>query len=150
MFKVAGVSRFKGQVKVRFANDMTRVKLLVKAGNSDIELIELETALDKAGCVEALKASVLYQNVAYVEAIDEAYEKYCVVHPADAHKEPKVPKAPKTTDKKNAAPSIEAIKARIKDAALDAGAIAMKPAVTDEATDVADTATDTDVDTTEE
>jgi hypothetical protein len=103
MFKVTGVSRFKGQVKVRFANDMTRVKLLVKAGNTDIELIELADATDKAGCVKALLASDLYKNPVFAEAIDAANEKY---NPAVKVKAAKVakPKAEK--------PSLEKIKAR--------------------------------------
>lgn len=76
MFKVAGVSRFKGQVKVRFANDMTRVKLLVKAGNEDIELVEFADALSKADAVRALKDSALYATPEFAEAIDAAIEKY--------------------------------------------------------------------------
>jgi hypothetical protein len=77
LYKVTGVSRFKGVVKVRFANDMTRIKMLVKAGNEDIELFELAEAQDKAGCCRALLSSELYtRNVEFAEAIDEANEKY--------------------------------------------------------------------------
>ena len=47
MFKVAGVSTLKGEVKVRFANDMTRVKVLAKNGHTDIELMELPEAMAK-------------------------------------------------------------------------------------------------------
>jgi hypothetical protein len=111
MFKVAGVSRFKGQVKVRFANDMTRVKLLVKAGNTDIELIELAEPTDKAGCVRALRASELYKTPEFAEAIDNAYEKYC--EPADSTTEVKT-KAPKGAKVKAAKPSLEGIRARTK------------------------------------
>lgn len=100
MFKVTGVSRFNGQVKVRFANDMTRVKMLVKAGNTDIELIELPEALDKAGCVTALKSSDLYKIPEYAAAIDAADAKYNEVKTVKVSK----PKAEK--------PSLEAIKAR--------------------------------------
>lgn len=107
MFKVAGVSRFKGQVKVRFANDMTRVKLLVKAGNTDIELIELDEATDKAGCVRALRASELYKTPEFAEAIDAAYEKYC--EPKAASTEVKASKGAKV---KAAKPSLEEIKSR--------------------------------------
>lgn len=76
MFKVAGVSRFNGQVKVRFANDMTRVKMLTKAGNTDIELMELPEAMDKAAVVAFLKTTELYLNSEYKEAIDSADGKY--------------------------------------------------------------------------
>ena len=111
MFKVTGVSRFKGQVKVRFANDMTRVKLLVKVGNTDIELIELDEATDKAGCVLALRASELYKTPEFAEAIDAAYEKYC----ERAEKATAV-RAPKGAKVKATKPSLEDIKSRAKEA----------------------------------
>lgn len=76
MFKVAGVSRFNGSVKVRFANDITRVKMLHKAGNTDIELIELPQAMDKPAVVAFLKTTELYLNSEYKEAIDAADSKY--------------------------------------------------------------------------
>ena len=101
MFKVAGVSRFKGQVKVRFANDMTRVKLLVKAGNTDIELIEFESELSKADAVRALKSSDLYATPEFAEAIDAALDKY-------------VPTVKVTKTK--AAPSMGALVARAQEA----------------------------------
>ena len=41
MFKVTGVSKYKGKMKVRFANDMMRVKGLAKYGQTDIDFIEL-------------------------------------------------------------------------------------------------------------
>ena len=41
LFKIAGVSKLAGSFKVRFANDMTRVKVLAKTGHTEIELIEL-------------------------------------------------------------------------------------------------------------
>ena len=46
MFKVAGVSILKGEVKVRFANDMTRVKVLAKNGHTDIESYRVATSLN--------------------------------------------------------------------------------------------------------
>lgn len=104
MFKVAGVSRFKGQVKVRFANDMTRVKLLVKAGNTDIELIELASEMSKADATRALKDSALYATPEYAEAIDAAIEKY---NPTVKVKGAKV----------KAKPSMEDLKARAQEAA---------------------------------
>lgn len=106
MFKVTGVSRFKGQFKVRFANDMTRVKLLVKAGNTDIELIELDEPKDKAGCVKALMASDLYKKPEFAAAIDEAHEKYCT------EKTVKVKSTTVKSTKTTTKPSLEAIKAR--------------------------------------
>ena len=103
MFKVAGVSSLKGEVKVRFANDMTRVKLLVKAGNTDIELMELPEAMDKPAIVTFLKTTDLYKNPAYQAAIDAADAKYNAA------------KTVKVTKSKAAKPSIDAIKARVAD-----------------------------------
>lgn len=79
MFKVAGVSRFNGAIKVRFANDLTRVKMLTKAGNTDIELMELPEAMDKSAVVSFLKTTELYLNSEYKEAIDAADAKYNAV-----------------------------------------------------------------------
>lgn len=107
-FKVAGVSRCKdGQVKVRFANDMGRVKLLVKDGQTDIELMDLPNEMTKPEICKFLLTSDLMGNPEFAEAIQEADAKYS---PAPrVAKEPKAPKAPKVTKEK---PSLEAIKAR--------------------------------------
>lgn len=100
LFKVGGVSKTKGQYKVRFANDMTRVKILAKT-DSDINLMDLPSAMTKGDLVTFLKSSELYANADYAAAIDTADEKYngsTVV---------------KATGKKIATkPSLEAIKAR--------------------------------------
>ncbi len=75
-FKIAGVSKLKGSYKVRFANDMTRVKVLAKTGHTDIELIELPKAMDKPELVTHLKTTALYQRPDFKAAIDAADEKY--------------------------------------------------------------------------
>ena len=95
LFKVGGVSKSKSGYKVRFATDTTRVKILAKT-DSDIQLFELPTAMDKPALVAFLKTHDLYANPAYREAIDMADAKYNGVV--------KVTKATK--------PSMEAIKAR--------------------------------------
>lgn len=105
MFKVAGVSKFKGEFKVRFANDLTRVKLLAKAGNTDINLVELPRAMNKSGAVTYLKTSDLYKVPAQAAAIDAADAKY-----NGAKNTVKTKKAGKPTI--GTKPSIEAIKAR--------------------------------------
>mgnify|MGYP003345195017 CR=1 FL=1 len=51
-FAVAGVSTLNGACKVRFANDMTRVKVLAKNGQTDIELMELPEEMDKPAIYE--------------------------------------------------------------------------------------------------
>ena len=75
-FNVAGVSKHKGEVKVRFANDITRVKILDKNGHTDINLIELPSEMDKPEVVKYLLTTDLAQNPEYKAAIDEADEKY--------------------------------------------------------------------------
>ena len=75
-FKIAGVSKLKGSYKVRFANDMTRVKVLAKTGHTEIELIELPKAMSKPELVTFLKGSELYKRAEFRAAIDAADEKY--------------------------------------------------------------------------
>jgi len=75
LFKVGGVSKSKSGYKVRFATDMTRVKILAKT-DSDIQLIELPKEMNKAELVTYLKGTELYANDTYKEAIDNADTKY--------------------------------------------------------------------------
>lgn len=68
-FKVVGISTFKGKRKVRYAQEMTRIKALIKAGNTDVELFELPEALTK----EAARAYVAKHNLFELPAdADEA------------------------------------------------------------------------------
>ncbi len=46
-FAVAGVSTLAGKTKVRFANDVMRIKILAKNGHSDIELVDLPSEMTK-------------------------------------------------------------------------------------------------------
>lgn len=103
MFKVTGVSRCKGSFKVRFANDMSRVKVLIKTGHDEIELVEMPAAADKAGCVNFLKASALYERAEFKAAIDAADAKYNGAP---------VVKVAKAKPAKATKPSLDAIKAR--------------------------------------
>jgi len=75
-FKVAGVSKFKGGFKVRFANDMTRVKNLTKSGHTDINLIELPRAMAKPAIVKYLLTTDMAKNPTLKAVFDEADEKY--------------------------------------------------------------------------
>lgn len=77
MFKVTGISTFNGKTKVRFANDLvSRVKILVKDGHEDINLVELAEPLSKLDCIKHLKTTDLYANPKFAAAIDAADEKY--------------------------------------------------------------------------
>jgi len=103
LFKAGGVSKSQGgSYKVRFASDMTRVKVLAKT-DSDINLIELPKAMTKGELVQHLKTTDLYARVEFKEAIDAADAKYNGVVKAKAAKV-------------KAKPSVEAIKARVADA----------------------------------
>lgn len=76
-FNVGGVSKTKGQYKVRFAGDMTRVKILAKT-DTDINLVELPRAMTKGELVVHLKTTELYLKPEYAAAIDAADAKYNV------------------------------------------------------------------------
>lgn len=108
MFKVAGVSIHKGEAKVRFANDMMRVKVLTKVGHECVELIELPQAMDKPAVVTYLKTTALYQDARFTQAIDNADAKY------------NGSKTVKVTKSKTEQPSLEALQARAKQAEADA------------------------------
>ena len=101
LFKVGGVSKSKSGYKVRFATDMTRVKILSKT-DSDVNLLELPTEMDKPALVAFLKTTDLYQDVNYKEAIDAADTKYNDVGVVKST----------GTKVKASKPSMEAIKAR--------------------------------------
>lgn len=71
MFTVAGTSKVFGKVKVRYANDMTRVKVLLKGGHEDIDLIELPNAMSKEDIVAYLiKIDFANGNAEKAEAIN--------------------------------------------------------------------------------
>jgi hypothetical protein len=110
-FKVTGVSRCGGDFKVRFANDMARVKVLQKTGHDEIELVEMPLAVSKGECATFLKGTELYARADYKAAIDAADAKY---NGASVVKVTKATKPAKATK-----PSLDAIKARAKDAVAE-------------------------------
>lgn len=115
LFKCAGVSSGKTGYKVRFASDMTRVKVLMKTGNEDIELVELPTAMTKSDAVAFLKTSSLMDKPEYAAAITNADSKYNAESVTSVARV-RVTKAakPAKVSKSKAAPSIEDIRARVK------------------------------------
>ena len=54
LFTVAGTSVLDGVKTYRFANDMSRVKVLERVGHTDVELIELPKAMSKEDAVAFL------------------------------------------------------------------------------------------------
>lgn len=100
-FKVAGISKLNGDYKVRFANDLMRIKVLAKHGHEDIRLAELDEAVTK---LEA--ATILLTMEDFADAAAQA-----VITEYIAENTPKAPKAKspaKTTTK--AAPKAKATK----------------------------------------
>ena len=79
-FAVAGVSTQNGKIKVRFANDIMRVKLLAKNGHTDISMETLPHEMTKTEAVAHLVTIGLGQGDSAVEAaVQAAVKKYGVV-----------------------------------------------------------------------
>jgi hypothetical protein len=74
LFKVVGVSKLDGEYKVRFANDIMRIKVLAKHGHEDIRLAELDIALAKYDAVKLLQGMDEFQDAAAQSAISEYLE----------------------------------------------------------------------------
>ena len=56
LFTVAGTATHKGVTKVRFANDLVaRIKILAKAGATDVNLVELPRAMTKLEALQYLQ-----------------------------------------------------------------------------------------------
>jgi hypothetical protein len=98
-FTHAGVSTLNGKTKVRFANGIDRVKILVKNGHTDLDIVELPKAMSKVDTVEYL-LSIDFDNGNKVvrQALEDAQEK----------RAPKQPKAKKAKAKVEAVEPAEA------------------------------------------
>jgi len=81
MFTVAGyATNPNGTVKVRFANDLVaRIKILNKAGCTNINLIELPKPMDKVTALEYLQTQDLTGDAGFVVA-NKLAEKQAVVN----------------------------------------------------------------------
>lgn len=112
LFAVAGISTLEGEIKVRFAKNLARGKILEKNGHTAVRLIELDAPMEKADAVAWLAKHADFQD-RDAQAAFAAYGK--------AEKPAKAPKAAplekvlqvKTAEKKEyTAEEIEDIKAR--------------------------------------
>lgn len=56
LYTVAGCSRLNGPLKMRFANDIMRIKVLAKKGHTDVELFELPRAMTKREIIQHLRS----------------------------------------------------------------------------------------------
>ncbi len=103
-FSIAGVSRLNGEMTVRFANDMTRVKVLQKNGHTDIDLIELREPMTK----EAAVAFLLSIDFATKDGVTNR-EVHAALLAEDDKRNSKVAKEPKA---KKAKPTLAGIAAK--------------------------------------
>lgn len=71
-YTVAGTSTNNGKTKVRFAQDyVSRFKILNKNGHTDIELLELDSAMSKSDICKMLLGHDKFQSEAQQSAITE-------------------------------------------------------------------------------
>ncbi len=75
-FTVVGISTFADGTKVRFANDVMRVKVLAKNGHTDINLIELPEAMLKVDAAKFLATLPEFSGAVAQEAIAEYLDKH--------------------------------------------------------------------------
>lgn len=89
LFTVAGISKLNGEYKVRFANDIMRIKVLAKSGHEDIRLAELDTAMSKLDAAKAIQGMEDFSDVIAQATIGEYLDEKSPKTPA-----PKAVKAP--------------------------------------------------------
>lgn len=107
-FSHAGVSRLNGTFKVRYANSSDRVKVLIKGGHTDIDLVELKFPMTKEEAVAYLLSIDFDNGNAEVRACLEAENgkrnevaEPAVPKPAKERK-PRVAKAKKAAEAEQA------------------------------------------------
>ena len=104
LFTVAGISKLDGEYKVRFANDVLRVKVLAKHGHEDVRLIELDTPMGKVEAANFIKTLDEFSDVnaqaTIADYLDRHAPKTAAPKAATKAKAPaKAPKAAKSTAK---------------------------------------------------
>lgn len=110
LFTVVGTSTLDGVTKVRFANDTLRTKVLQKHGHTDINLVELDTAMTKLDAVKTIQNGDEFQDAASQSAIADYL---------DSHS-PKVKAvATPTATKTKAAPKVKATAKVVDTAEMD-------------------------------
>ena len=101
LFNVVGVSKLNGEYKVRFANDVMRIKVLAKHGHEDITLVELDSPVTKYEGIKAIATMAEFANASAQAAITEYLSE-------------KAPKAPKAAPVKAPAKAQPKAKAKAK------------------------------------
>ena len=78
-YKYAGVSTVNGKTKIRFANDIMRIKVLDKNGHEGVNIQELPTEMQKGDAVKHLaNISGFIADDATKSALEKAANKYGV------------------------------------------------------------------------
>lgn len=107
-FSVVGVSTLNGETKVRFANDVLRIKVLAKNGHTNINLIELAEPMLKLDAAKFIKPLPEFAEGDAQFAIDEFIEKNSPKPVKEKVEKPVVEKQPKQkkekAEKSNPAP----------------------------------------------
>ena len=110
LFNVCGVSTLNGETKVRFANDVMRIKVLAKNGHEDIQLVELPEAMSKADAAQFISQLDEFQSAEAQMAISEYLGKNtkapAKAKAAKAVASVKVPKTKKAKDPAVKAPKV--------------------------------------------
>lgn len=94
LFSICGTAVTpKGEMKVRFATDPMRVKVLAKCGDTDITLVELDEPMLKIDAVNYIKGLAEFASADQQAAIDDYIERNTPKAPKEkVAKEPKVKK----------------------------------------------------------
>ena len=103
-FSVAGISKLNGSYKIRFANDIMRIKVLAKSGHEDIRLADLEGEFTKLQAAEMLLGLEDFADATAQATITEYLEDNA----------PKAKTAPKTAVKAPVKVKAKAVKATAK------------------------------------
>ena len=103
LFNVVGVSKLNGEYKVRFANDIMRIKVLAKHGHEDIRLAELDTAVTKYEAVKQIQTMEDFADASAQSAIAEYLEDKAPKAPKAKVSKPVAKKATKTPAVKDTA-----------------------------------------------
>ncbi len=69
-YSFAGTSVLKGELKVRFANSDARAKQLAKLGDTDVNIVQLPRAMDKAEAVAYLLESGFAKDILVRAALE--------------------------------------------------------------------------------
>jgi hypothetical protein len=77
-----------GEYKVRFANDIMRIKVLAKSGHEDIRLAELDTAMTKLEAALAIQGMDDFSDVIAQATIGEYLDENTPKTPAVKAKAP--------------------------------------------------------------